>query len=108
MCIDVNRKIHVGSREIVELPARRRLEDRVDDICLAGLYRLLCCRPFHWHEVHVDTRLLLPKLPVVDEIAVRVTLTVSKEVGRIVIVSYDTDRLGLRSVVLGAYRGGTG
>lgn len=89
MAVDVDRQPGVGRREIVERLARRRAVDHVDHVGFALLELALRLGPLHRAEPDRDPGLLLPQLPVVDQVALDLAVGVAEQVGRVVVVADD-------------------
>ncbi len=89
MAVDVDRQPGVGRREVVERLAWRRAIDHVDHIGFALLELALRLGPLRRAELDRNPGLLLPQLPVVDQVALDLAVGVAKQVGRVVVVADD-------------------
>ena len=93
--IDRDGQIGVGPGEVVLRFADGRAVDHVDHVGVAGEHALLRVGPADRGQFDGDPGLLLPELPEVDEIALGDAIGIEEEVGRIVVVTHDAQRLRL-------------
>ena len=89
MAVDVDRQPGVGRREVVERLAWRRAIDHVDHIGFALLELALRLGPLRRAELDRNPGLLLPQLPVVDQVALDLAVGVAEQIGRVVVVADD-------------------
>lgn len=102
--VDGDRQARVGLREAVQRQPLRRPEDGVDDVELAGQHALLRVGPGGGDQPDTNAGLLLPELPEVDDVALELTVGVSKDVRRVVVVGHDGDGVRRRDFRDGGHR----
>jgi len=91
--IDTHPDGRIGAGKVVQSRALGRFKDRIDHIRLAIQDPMLCGRKVRRNEFHLDAGFLLPQLPLVHEVALRLAIGPHEQVRRIVVVPDDAERL---------------